>query len=321
MSSLLQIQDLTVGFGKETFFGKAKKTLLAVENVELNQSVGETLGLVGESGCGKSTLGRAILRLLTPDRGKIFFQGKEILSLNQSEFLPLRKKIQIVFQDPYSSLNPRLSIRDILTEGLYLHGNPTKVEAEHEAIMILEKVGLPTDILNRYPHEFSGGQRQRIAIARAFILKPEFVVLDEAVSALDVSTQAQVLLLLKELKKNLGLSYLFVSHDLSIVKAISDRIAVMYLGKIVEEGPTEKIAKSPAHPYTKALFGSVFDIENRKVRKQPLKGEVPSILNKPSGCHFHARCPIAKEVCKTTLPEWKMVSADHKAYCHFPLEG
>lgn len=184
----------------------------------------------------------------------------------------------------------------------------------------MENVGLPTDILYRYPHEFSGGQRQRIAIARALVLKPEFIVLDEAVSALDVSTQAQVLLLLQELKKDFGLSYLFISHDLGIVRAISDRIAVMYLGRIVETGPTNKVFDIPSHPYTKALFGSIFDIENRKTKKIPLKGEVPSILNKPKGCHFHTRCPIAQPVCGEQTPEWKTLTQDHKTLCHFPLE-
>ncbi|EQA44001.1 oligopeptide ABC transporter, ATP-binding protein AppF [Leptospira broomii serovar Hurstbridge str. 5399] len=320
MNSLLEISDLTVGFGKETFFGRKKAKLLAVENVSLSLLDGETLGLVGESGCGKSTLGRAILKLLKPDGGGISYKGKDILTLSDKEFLPFRKKIQIVFQDPYSSLNPRMNIKEILTEGLLLHEKRSDESIEESARTILENVGLPTDILYRYPHEFSGGQRQRIAIARALVLKPEFIVLDEAVSALDVSTQAQVLLLLQELKKDFGLSYLFISHDLGIVRAISDRIAVMYLGRIVETGPTNKVFDIPSHPYTKALFGSIFDIENRKTKKIPLKGEVPSILNKPKGCHFHTRCPIAQPVCGEQTPEWKTLTQDHKTLCHFPLE-
>ncbi|EQA35151.1 oligopeptide ABC transporter, ATP-binding protein AppF [Leptospira inadai serovar Lyme str. 10] len=320
MNSLLEIRDLTVGFGKETFFGRKKTKLLAVENVSLSLLDGETLGLVGESGCGKSTLGRAILKLLKPSGGGISYKGKDILSLSDKEFLPFRKKIQIVFQDPYSSLNPRMNIKEILTEGLLLHEKRSDESVEESSRAILENVGLPTDILYRYPHEFSGGQRQRIAIARALVLKPEFIVLDEAVSALDVSTQAQVLLLLQELKRDFGLSYLFISHDLGIVRAISDRIAVMYLGRIVETGPTDKVFDIPSHPYTKALFGSIFDIENRKTKKIPLKGEVPSILNKPKGCHFHTRCPIAQPVCGEQTPEWKTITQDHKALCHFPLE-
>ncbi|TGM90464.1 ABC transporter ATP-binding protein [Leptospira licerasiae] len=315
---LLEIKDLNVSYGKEGFFGGRKSVIKAVEDVNLEMEEGETFSLVGESGCGKSTLGRAILRLLKSDSGSIFFKGKEILDLKEKEFLPLRKQIQIVFQDPYSSLNPRRNIKDILTEGLFIHENYTDKQAEKEASEILEKVGLSPEILNRYPHEFSGGQRQRIAIARALILKPEFILFDEAVSALDVSNQAQVLLLLQKLKADFGLSYLFISHDLGIVKSISDKIAVMYLGKIVEIGTKSQIAEKPSHPYTKALFGAIFEVENRKIRKTPLQGEVPSILKKPKGCHFHTRCPIAKEICSETSPEWRDLGEGHKSYCHFP---
>ncbi|PJZ78215.1 ABC transporter ATP-binding protein [Leptospira neocaledonica] len=315
---LLEIKDLNVSYGKESFFGTRKSVIKAVEDVNLEMEEGETFSLVGESGCGKSTLGRAILKLLKSDSGSIFFKGNEILDLKEKEFLPLRKQIQIVFQDPYSSLNPRRNIKDILTEGLFIHENYTDEQAEKEAAEILEKVGLAPDILSRYPHEFSGGQRQRIAIARALILKPEFILFDEAVSALDVSNQAQVLLLLQKLKADFGLSYLFISHDLGIVKSISDKIAVMYLGKIVEIGTKTQIAEKPSHPYTKALFGAIFEVENRKVRKTPLQGEVPSILRKPNGCHFHTRCPIAKEICSEKTPEWKDLGEGHKSYCHFP---
>ncbi|EMK00688.1 ABC transporter ATP-binding protein [Leptospira sp. WS58.C1] len=315
---LLEIKDLNVSYGKEGFFGVRKSVIKAVEDVNLEMEEGETFSLVGESGCGKSTLGRAILKLLKTDSGYIFFKGKEILELKDKEFLPLRKQIQIVFQDPYSSLNPRRNIKEILTEGLFIHENYTDKQAEKEASEILEKVGLSPEILNRYPHEFSGGQRQRIAIARALILKPEFILFDEAVSALDVSNQAQVLLLLQKLKADFGLSYLFISHDLGIVKSISDKIAVMYLGKIVEVGTKPQIVDKPSHPYTKALFGAIFEVENRKTRKTPLQGEVPSILNKPKGCHFHTRCPIAKEICSEKAPEWKDLGEGHKSYCHFP---
>ena len=316
--NLLEIRNLYVSFGKETFFGRDKNRVVAVENVDLDIPEGETVSLVGESGCGKSSLGRALLRLLKPDSGSITFKDREILNIKEKDFFPLRKKIQIVFQDPYSSLNPRRNIKEILTEGLLIHENYTEENAIRAASEILDKVGLPPDILGRYPHEFSGGQRQRIAIARALILKPEFVLLDEAVSALDVSNQAQVLLLLNKLKKDFGLSYLFISHDLGIIKSISDKIAVMYLGKIVEIGTRDEIVSRPAHPYTKALFGSIFEVENRKQRKTPLQGEVPSILNKPKGCHFHTRCPIAKDICSSSVPEWKNIGAGQKALCHFP---
>ncbi|EPG65409.1 ABC transporter ATP-binding protein [Leptospira wolffii] len=316
--NLLEIKGLSVSYGKETFFGKDKKRVKAVENVDLEIPEGETVSLVGESGCGKSSLGRAVLRLLEPDSGSIFFRGSEILNIKEKDFLPFRKNIQIVFQDPYSSLNPRRNIKDILSEGLVIHRKSSEEEASKAVSDILEKVGLSPEILGRYPHEFSGGQRQRIAIARALIIQPEFVLLDEAVSALDVSNQAQVLLLLDQLKRELKLSYLFISHDLGIVKSISDKIAVMYLGKIVEIGARKEIVEKPSHPYTKALFGSVFEVENRKLKKTVLQGEVPSIVNKPSGCHFHSRCPIAKHICSSEVPEWKNLENGQKALCHFP---
>ncbi len=315
---LLEIKGLNVSYGKESFFGREKSRVQAVENVDLDISPGETVSLVGESGCGKSTLGKAILRLLKPDSGSIIFKGEEILDLKEKDFLPFRKKIQIVFQDPYSSLNPRRTIKEIITEGLLIHKKYSEEEVSAAVSEILEKVGLSTDILNRYPHEFSGGQRQRIAIARALILRPEFVLLDEAVSALDVSNQAQVLLLLDKLKAEFGLSYLFISHDLGIIKSISDKIAVMYLGKIVEIGSKTDMVQKPAHPYTKALFGAIFEVENRKKKKTTLQGEVPSIVHKPIGCHFHTRCPIAKEICSVETPTWQDMGNGQKALCHFP---
>ncbi|MBE7412247.1 MAG: ABC transporter ATP-binding protein [Leptospiraceae bacterium] len=314
---MLEIENLNVSYSVRTnsFFGKEK--LRAVEDVSFKVGLSETIGLVGESGCGKSTLGRAILKLISVESGSVKFYDTDLLKLNRKEMRPFRKKIQVVFQDPYSSLNPRMTIGEIVTEGLFSHENISRKEGLEKAVAILKKVNLDSTILKRYPHEFSGGQRQRIAIARALIVNPEFIICDEAVSALDVSTQAQVINLLIDLKEERKYSYLFISHDLNIIRHISDKIAVMYLGKIVEFGSKKQISESPKHPYTKALFSSVFDIFDRKKKREILKGEIPSILNKPTGCHFHTRCPIAKEICKTTPPEWKVFSNEHKTTCHF----
>ncbi|RHX87871.1 ABC transporter ATP-binding protein [Leptospira stimsonii] len=317
---MIRIQDLTISFYSKSGFGFKKNRIAAVDGISLEIESNEILGLVGESGCGKSTLGRGLVKLLQPESGTIFFEDQEITSLPNSEFFPFRKNIQIIFQDPYSSLNPRMTISEILKEGLEIHEKLTEEEAQEKIKAILERVNLSSDILTRFPHEFSGGQRQRIAIARALILKPKFLICDESVSALDVSTGTQVLKLLVELKNEFGLSYLFISHDLGVVKSISDRIAVMYLGKIVEIGKTKDIVSSPAHPYTKALFQSTFDVYDRKKVRTPLKGELPSTVNKPSGCHFHTRCPIAQDICKSEFPSWKNREADQKVLCHFPLE-
>ncbi|EMO40647.1 oligopeptide/dipeptide transporter, C-terminal domain protein [Leptospira noguchii serovar Autumnalis str. ZUN142] len=317
---MIRIENLTISYYTKSGFGFKKNRIIAVDGVNLEIGNNEIIGLVGESGCGKSTLGRGLVKLLKPEFGSIYFEDKEITSLSSSEFFPFRKNIQIIFQDPYSSLNPRMTIAEILMEGLEIHEKISKEEAETKIKEILEKVNLSSSILSRFPHEFSGGQRQRIAIARALILKPKFVICDESVSALDVSTGTQVLKLLVELKNEFGLSYLFISHDLGVVKSISDRIAVMYLGKIVELGNTKDIVSSPAHPYTKALFQSTFDVYDRKKNRIPLKGEIPSIVNKPTGCHFHTRCPIAQDLCKSEVPVWKKIRNNQKVLCHFPTD-
>ncbi|MDZ4728182.1 MAG: ABC transporter ATP-binding protein [Leptospira sp.] len=317
---MLKVEHLNVVYKNRKIFSIKSTEIIAVEDVSFQIPKGKILGLVGESGCGKSTLGRAILQLLPIQSGKIEYDDENISELNSKKQLALRKKIQVIFQDPYSSLNPRLTVGEIISEGLLVHHkNLTHEQRFIKAKEVLKQVNLSADILSRYPHEFSGGQRQRIAIARALILEPELVVCDEAVSALDISTQAQVINTLLDLRENLKLSYLFISHDLNIVKHISDLIAVMYLGKIVEYGPKYLIMNSPAHPYTRALFSASFDIKNRERSDRSLKGEIPSISNKPSGCYFHTRCPIAEDICQKQIPEVKSFSDGRKVACHFPL--
>jgi peptide/nickel transport system ATP-binding protein len=317
---VLNVKDLVVSYKQSQSLSFSTKRLVAVDGVQFTIPKGKILGLVGESGCGKSTIGRAILSLLPIDHGTISFDDQDITKISKDEQKRLKRKIQVVFQDPYSSLNPRFTIEEIITEGLQIHfPKLSAVEKKEKAIKALSEVNLPSDILHRYPHEFSGGQRQRIAIARALILEPSLVVCDEAVSALDISTQAQVINNLLMLREKYGLSYLFISHDLNIVKHVSDRIAVMYLGQIVEEGSRDEISQKPLHPYTKALFSASFDLKQRKKISQPLVGEIPSILNQPKGCKFHTRCPIAKEICKTEEPKETYPSELHRVKCHFPL--
>ncbi len=293
----------------------------AVDGVSFSVKRGETFGLVGESGCGKTTLGLVSLALLPVDEGKVFFYNGdrkwEISSLKGAEIRPLRRFIQVIFQDPYSSLNPRLKVKDIIGEGLIIHGLvQTKKEAYDIAAETLEKVGLSKEHLERYPHEFSGGQRQRIAIARALALRPSLLVCDEPLSALDVSVRSQVLNLLKDLQEEFNLTYLFISHDLSVVKYIGDRIGVMYLGKIVEEGSKEGIFKEPLHPYTKTLLNAL-PMPNPRLRKRRviLEGDVPNPINPPSGCRFHPRCPEAKDVCREVEPEL-VDFGGHRVACH-----
>lgn len=317
---VLNVKDLVVSYKQSQSLSFSTKRLVAVDSVQFSIPKGKILGLVGESGCGKSTIGRAILSLLPIDKGAISFENLDISKVSKDEQKLLRRKIQVVFQDPYSSLNPRFTIEEIITEGLQIHFPKLSLsEKKEKAIKALSEVNLPADILHRYPHEFSGGQRQRIAIARALILEPSLVVCDEAVSALDISTQAQVVNNLLLLREKYGLSYLFISHDLNIVKHVSDRIAVMYLGQIVEEGSRDEISENPLHPYTKALFSASFDLKDRKKVSQPLVGEIPSILNQPKGCKFHTRCPIAKEICKTQEPMETYPSEERRVKCHFPL--
>ncbi|MFQ5972419.1 MAG: ABC transporter ATP-binding protein, partial [Alphaproteobacteria bacterium] len=291
----------------------------AVDNVSLEIEKGETVGLVGESGCGKSTLGRVLVRLLEPTSGHIYFDGQDLTPLHGKGLRPLRAQVQIIFQDPYSSLDPRTPVGDTIAEGLVVHGVADKAERRERVYEMLQLVGLRPSHAQRFPHEFSGGQRQRIGIARALVLRPKFVVCDEPVSALDVSVQAQVLNLLKELQRELDLTLLFISHNLAVVEHISDRVAVMYLGRVVEITDRDTLYRDPQHPYTQALLSAVPIPEpGRKRERQVLQGDVPSPLNPPSGCSFHPRCPIAADVCAREAPELRATENDpgHLASCH-----
>ncbi|MDU8941810.1 ABC transporter ATP-binding protein [Ovoidimarina sediminis] len=290
----------------------------AVNGVDLSIAEGSTTGLIGESGCGKSTLGRAILRLHEPTAGEVRFGDTDVMALDPGGMKAMRRRMQIIFQDPYASLNPRRTVGEIVSNPLRLHGLVKGRELQDRTVEILERVGLNAGHLNRYPHQFSGGQRQRIGIARALIMKPEFVVCDEPVSALDVSIQAQIIELLEELKREFGLTYLFISHDISVIGYVSDRIAVMYLGRIVEEGPTEAVLTAPAHPYTKALLASVPHIEHAGSRRASvkLKGDLPSPTNPPAGCSFHTRCPVAMAECARAFPGTTDLGRGHSAACH-----
>lgn len=304
---LIELKDVT-----KTYHDGKRKDVFAVSNFNLTLYEGETLGLVGESGCGKSTIGNMLVHLFTPDEGSILFHGQDIASMNEREFHPLRKEIQMVFQDPYSSLNPRKKIGWLLEELLKIHRKDMKKEERKAKVEeILKEVGLDAEYANRYPKELSGGQRQRVSIALAFLMKPSFIVADEPVSALDVSVQAQILNLMRELQEKYKLTSLFISHDLGVVSYLSDRIGVMYLGHLVELGTTKEILEHPAHPYTKALFHA-----NEKV----VVGEIPSPSDPPSGCPFHTRCEYCTERCKTEMPQMRTLSGDeydvHIAACH-----
>lgn len=315
--ALLEVKNVSVRFPiLGGVFQRKIGAVHAVSNVSLSVKRGETLGVVGESGCGKTTLGRAIVRLYEPDEGQIIFRGEDITSKSRGELQPLRRYMQMIFQDPYASLNPRMNVRSILEEPMRLAGGISKNERADRVVELLDLVGLRSDSMNRYPHEFSGGQRQRIGIARAIALKPELIVADEAVSALDVSIQAQVINLLVDLQKKLGMAYVFVAHDLGVVHYICDRVAVMYLGRIVEMGHAKDLYSSPKHPYTRALLSAIPAAHPKDRKKnQPLAGDVPSPSNPPSGCAFHPRCPFATEICKTATPELKQMSGVSIA-CH-----
>jgi len=293
----------------------------AVDDVELEIRRGETLGLIGESGSGKSTLGRLAIRLLDADAGEVRFDGTDLLRLEPAELVRLRRRMQIIFQDPYASLNPRRTVEDIVGLGLRIHERSAAPSTRDRVVDMLERVGLSAAHLHRYPHQFSGGQRQRIGIARALVLRPDFVVCDEPVSALDVSIQAQIIALLNELKRDFGLTYLFISHDLSVVAHLADRIAVMYLGRIVETGPASRLIEAPAHPYTQALFAAVPRIDAGGERPPRLQGDMPSALDPPAGCRFHTRCPHAGERCHRVEPAPIEVAAGHTAACHLHGDG
>ncbi len=303
-------------------FKKPTSFVHAVDGVDLSLNPGETLGVVGESGCGKTTLGRCILRLIEPTAGKIHFEGRNVLELGHEELRTLRRDMQIIFQDPYSSLNPRKTVRRIVGEAFAIHGLLSPDERTERIAELLSLVGLRPEHARRYPHEFSGGQRQRICIARALALNPKLIIADEPVSALDVSIQAQILNLLVKLQRRFDLTYLFISHDLSVVRHLCDRVAVMYLGRIVELAPSQEIYSAPRHPYTEALLSAV-PVANPKHTKRQIKlgGDVPSPIDPPSGCTFHPRCPYAQDLCKNQTPSLKELNGSHQAACHFPVNG
>ncbi len=323
MEKLLEVRNIKKYFPiKGGFFQKTIANVKAVDGVSLYIKRGETLGLVGESGCGKSTLGRTIARLYEPTEGEIIYDGVDIAGLKGKELKDLRKNMQIIFQDPYSSLNPRMNVSTIVGEAMLSHNMVKKgKEYTKRVIEVIEMCGLSDYHIYRYPHQFSGGQRQRIGVARALALNPEFIVADEPVSALDVSIQSQVLNLLMDLQDQMGLSYLFISHDLSVVKHISNRIGVMYLGSIVELANKKELYDNPLHPYTRALLSAI-PVANPSIKKkmEPIIGEIPSNVDVPTGCKFHTRCVYAKDICKEQVPEYREIKPEHFVACHFAGE-
>jgi oligopeptide/dipeptide ABC transporter ATP-binding protein len=326
--TVLEVQNLSKIFEMpRPFFDAVRRRppqkLIAVDQVNLKVERHETLGLVGESGCGKTTLGRTILRLYEPTSGSILFENRDITHLKPAEMQPIRSKMQVVFQDPYSSLNPRMTVRQAINEVLRFHNICKPGEEEITLQNLLRTVGLPPDAADKFPRTFSGGQRQRIGLARALAVQPTFLVADEPVSALDVSIQAQILNLLADLRQELGLTMLFIAHELSVVKHVSTRVAVMYLGQVVETGTTEEVFENAQHPYTEGLLRALPRPEpGRRHRTPAVEGDIPSPLNMPSGCRFHTRCPIAKDICKTTAPPLRQLSETHQVLCHLrPTPG
>jgi peptide/nickel transport system ATP-binding protein len=323
-SALLEVHDLVKHFPIKSgiLIDREVGRVRAVDGVTLSVNQGETLGLVGESGCGKSTLCRTILQLLNPTSGSVRFDGEEIVGLKRRQMQPTRREMQMIFQDPYASLNPRKRVGQIIGDPLRLHGVASGEELKRNVQVLLETVGLGAEHYNRYPHEFSGGQRQRIGVARALALRPRLIIADEPVSALDVSIQAQIINLLDDLQDDFKLTYIFVAHDLGVVRHVSDRIAVMYLGKIVEIGPAEEVYSNPIHPYTLSLLASLpipDPKENRAREPMVLEGDLPSPANPPTACRFHTRCPYATEICSEVEPQLVHHGRDHWAACHHPL--
>ncbi len=319
---LLRVKNLVKHYPvKGGFFSRELERVHAVDGVSFDILPGETLGLVGESGCGKSTTGRCVLRLIEPTSGELWFEGQDVTNVTKAELRALTRNMQIIFQDPYASLNPRMTVGAIIGEALIIHGLASNVrDREDRVIQLMQTVGLHPDHVRRFPHEFSGGQRQRIGIARALAVNPKLIICDEPVSALDVSIQAQVINLLEDLQDQLGLTYLFIAHDLSVVEHISQRVAVMYLGRIVEVASSRDLYTSPKHPYTEALLSAVPIPDPTVVRKRiVLQGDVPNPINPPKGCHFHPRCPQAQAVCKTEAPVLRELSPGRLSACHFSV--
>lgn len=319
MSTLIEIKNLSKHFAvNRKLFGAKKETVKAVDDISFKIEKGETFGLVGESGCGKSTLGRTIIRMLEPTEGQIIYDGFDITNIKGKELKNIHKRMQIIFQDPYSALDPHMTVKEIMGENISILGKWTEKEQEEIIVSLLNKVGLSASDMYKYPNEFSGGQRQRIGIARALAVNPEFILCDEPISALDVSIQAQVVNLLSDLQKEFGLTYLFIAHDLNMVRHISDKIGVMYLGKMVEIGDSDEVYFNPKHPYTKALLESVPGIEPENILdldRDIIDGDIPSPLDIPKGCRFHTRCPYATERCKTEQPELFDYNDNHKVAC------
>ncbi|MEM8702775.1 MAG: oligopeptide/dipeptide ABC transporter ATP-binding protein [Pseudomonadota bacterium] len=324
---LVEIRDVSKRFAKRLDFagkiaqklgaGVREEVVHAVDEVNLEVKEGEVLGLVGESGCGKSTLGRVVAGIHAPTSGQLMFQGKDVASMSGAERRAATLAVQMIFQDPFASLNPRMRVEDIIGEAPRVHGIVSRTEASDYVDDIMRKVGLDPSLKRRYAHQFSGGQRQRIGIARALAVKPKFLVCDEAIAALDVSIQAQVINLFMDLREEFGLTYLFISHDLSVVEHIADRVAIMYLGRIVESASTEEIFSAPKHPYTRALLAEAPRLDQRKRDFAPIEGEIPSPLNPPDGCFFNPRCPHVRNLCRADQPHLETIGRDHTVACHY----